>query len=56
MEVFLVRSIAAAMEKGAHAGEPLILNNVNPGLCHSELDRDVEVCLIHFLLLYGPQY
>ncbi|KAF4630758.1 hypothetical protein G7Y89_g7388 [Cudoniella acicularis] len=42
LEVLLVRSIAAAMQKSAHASEPVILNNVNPGLCHSELDKSVE--------------
>lgn len=42
LEVFLVRSVAAAMQSGAHAADPLILNNVNPGLCHSELDRGVK--------------
>ncbi|KAF7554835.1 hypothetical protein G7046_g6701 [Stylonectria norvegica] len=39
LEVFLVRSIGASMQTGLHAGEPLILNAVNPGLCHSQLDR-----------------
>ncbi|GFF66927.1 retinol dehydrogenase 12 [Aspergillus lentulus] len=42
LEVLLVRSISAAMEKGPHAAEPVILNCVNPGLCHSELDRDIK--------------
>ncbi|KFY48750.1 hypothetical protein V495_01062 [Pseudogymnoascus sp. VKM F-4514 (FW-929)] len=42
LEVFLVRSLAAAIRKGPHATEPLILNDVNPGLCHSELDREVK--------------
>ena len=43
LEVLLVRSVSEAMEKGSHAAEPVILNNVNPGLCHSELDKDVKV-------------
>ena len=43
LEVLLVRSIATAMQNGQHAAEPVILNNVNPGLCHSELDKNVEV-------------
>ena len=43
LEVLLVRSVAAAMQKGPHAAEPVILNNVNPGLCHSELDKNVQV-------------
>ncbi|KAK7422094.1 hypothetical protein QQX98_001836 [Neonectria punicea] len=42
LEVLLVRSVAAAIQKGPHAAEPLIFNNVNPGLCHSELDKDVK--------------
>ncbi|KAL6885428.1 hypothetical protein GGI43DRAFT_419089 [Trichoderma evansii] len=42
LEVLLVRSISEAMQKGPHAAEPLILNNVNPGLCHSELDKDLK--------------
>lgn len=43
LEILLVRSISEAMEKGSHAAEPVVLNNVNPGLCHSELDKDVKV-------------
>lgn len=43
LEVMLVRSIAAAMKEGPHAAEPIILNNVHPGLCESELDKDVKV-------------
>ncbi|KAM0205309.1 hypothetical protein ACHAQI_009294 [Fusarium lateritium] len=42
LEVMVVRSIAAAMREGSHAAEPIILNNVHPGLCESELDKDVE--------------
>ncbi|KAJ8133532.1 hypothetical protein O1611_g88 [Lasiodiplodia mahajangana] len=42
LEVLLVRSIAAAIQKGPHASEPLILNAVNPGLCHSNLDHDLK--------------
>ncbi|KAH7148257.1 hypothetical protein EDB81DRAFT_458004 [Dactylonectria macrodidyma] len=40
--VLLVRSIVAAMKNGPHSAEPLIFSNVNPGLCHSELDKDVK--------------
>jgi hypothetical protein len=47
LEVMLVASINEAMKQGPNAGKPLILNNVNPGLCHSDLDRDLKVC-IHF--------
>ncbi|KFY64839.1 hypothetical protein V496_02984 [Pseudogymnoascus sp. VKM F-4515 (FW-2607)] len=42
LEVLLVRSLAAAIRKGPHATKPLIINDVNPGLCHSELDKDVK--------------
>ncbi|KAJ9139080.1 Retinol dehydrogenase 12 [Pleurostoma richardsiae] len=42
LEVLLVRSLAAAMQKGSHSAEPVILNAVNPGLCHSELDKEVK--------------
>jgi retinol dehydrogenase-12 len=41
----LVRSIAAAMKEGPHSAQPIILNNVHPGLCESELDKDVKVQL-----------
>ncbi|KAH7225194.1 hypothetical protein BKA60DRAFT_255570 [Fusarium oxysporum] len=40
--VMLVRSIAAAMKEGPHSAQPIILNNVHPGLCESELDKDVK--------------
>ncbi|KAL2201665.1 NAD(P)-binding protein [Sarocladium strictum] len=42
LELMLVASINEAMEKGPNAGKPIILNCVNPGLCKSELDRDVK--------------
>ncbi|KAG4434266.1 hypothetical protein IFR05_010256 [Cadophora sp. M221] len=42
LELFLVRSIAAAMAEGPHAAEPVIINCVHPGLCHSELDNKAE--------------
>ncbi|CAG9953916.1 hypothetical protein V2G26_007292 [Clonostachys chloroleuca] len=42
LEVMLVASINEAMKQGPNAGKPLILNNVNPGLCHSDLDRDLK--------------
>ncbi|KAG5655091.1 hypothetical protein KAF25_000214, partial [Fusarium avenaceum] len=42
LEVMLVRSIAAAMNEGPHSDQPIILNNVHPGLCESELDKDVK--------------
>ena len=43
LEILLVRSISAAMKQSPNAATPVILNTVNPGLCHSELDKDVEV-------------
>ncbi|KAK0130412.1 hypothetical protein ONS96_000932 [Cadophora gregata f. sp. sojae] len=42
LEVLLVRSISAAMKQSPNASTPVILNTVNPGLCHSELDKDIE--------------
>ncbi|KAG5807343.1 hypothetical protein H9Q74_003488 [Fusarium xylarioides] len=42
LEVMLVRSIATAMKEGPHSDQPIILNNVHPGLCESELDKDVK--------------
>ncbi|GKT95449.1 retinol dehydrogenase 12 [Colletotrichum tofieldiae] len=43
LEVMLVRSLSRAMDAGPHAAEPIILNTVHPGLCESELDKDVKV-------------
>ncbi|KAJ9426066.1 hypothetical protein FOXG_07424 [Fusarium oxysporum f. sp. lycopersici 4287] len=40
--VMLVRSISAAMKEGSHSAQPIILNNVHPGLCESELDKNVK--------------
>ena len=41
LEVFMIRSLAEQMASGPHANEPVILNTVNPGLCHSSLARDI---------------
>ncbi|RBQ69321.1 hypothetical protein FVER14953_04337 [Fusarium verticillioides] len=30
------------MKDGPHSAQPIILNNVHPGLCESELDKDVK--------------
>jgi retinol dehydrogenase-12 len=38
--ILAVRAMAADMSKGTHTSEPVVLNNVNPGLCHSSLSRD----------------
>ncbi|KAF5988825.1 retinol dehydrogenase 12 [Fusarium bulbicola] len=42
LEVMLVRSFATAMKDSPHSAQPIILNNVHPGLCESELDKDVK--------------
>ena len=42
LEVFMVRALATRMSSGPHASEPVILNTVDPGLCHSSLARDVK--------------
>ncbi|KAH6959608.1 hypothetical protein BKA56DRAFT_600649 [Ilyonectria sp. MPI-CAGE-AT-0026] len=52
LEVMLVRSIAVAMKQGPHASEPIILNNVHPGLCESELDKDAKG-LASYLLTFA---
>ena len=41
LEVFFVRSLAEAMRTGPHAEEKVILNTINPGLCHSSLARSI---------------
>lgn len=41
LEVFFVRALAAKMSSGPHANEKVVLNCVNPGLCHSSLSRDI---------------
>lgn len=41
LEVFMVRALAERMNSGPHANEPIILNCLNPGLCHSSLSRSV---------------
>lgn len=51
LEVFLMRSIAEAMATGPHAAEPVILNTVHPGLCHSELDKNIDVRILCLRLL-----
>lgn len=43
VQLFIIRSFAREMSSGAHSGQKVILNNVNPGLCHSELLRDVSL-------------
>ncbi|KAG9253027.1 uncharacterized protein F5Z01DRAFT_171128 [Emericellopsis atlantica] len=42
LEVMLVSSFSEAMKQGPNADKPVIINSVNPGLCHSELGRDLK--------------
>lgn len=42
LEVFFVRALADAIKSGSHASQHVIFNTVNPGLCHSELARDIK--------------
>ncbi|KAH8742915.1 hypothetical protein F5883DRAFT_634513 [Diaporthe sp. PMI_573] len=41
----LTKTRTAAMQNGPHSAEPVVLNNVNPGLCHSELTKDVKLTI-----------
>lgn len=41
LEVFFVRELVEKIKSGSHAQESVIINLVNPGLCHSELTRNV---------------
>ena len=40
LEVLFVRALAEKIQSGPHAQEPLILNCLNPGFCHSGLSRN----------------
>lgn len=54
LEVFTIRSLAREMKVGPHGAEPLILNTVNPGLCHSSLARDatgIQALFFYFFKL-----
>lgn len=42
LEVFMIRALASRMNSGRHSDEPVILNCVNPGLCHSNLAREMK--------------
>jgi NAD(P)-dependent dehydrogenase (short-subunit alcohol dehydrogenase family) len=42
LEIFMVRALAPRMSSGLHAKEPVILNCINPGLCRTNLSRDVK--------------
>jgi NAD(P)-dependent dehydrogenase (short-subunit alcohol dehydrogenase family) len=39
LEILTVRELAERMRSGPHADEQVVLNTVNPGLCHSSLSR-----------------
>lgn len=51
LEVFTVRELATAMQSGPHASQPVILNTLNPGLCHSELAREMDGFMGYFMVL-----
>ena len=36
----MIRALTPRLNSGPHADEPVILNCLNPGLCHSSLSRD----------------
>ncbi|TVY73605.1 Short chain dehydrogenase sol3 [Lachnellula suecica] len=40
LEILFIRSLARELNNGPHADEKVILNAVNPGLCHSSLTRN----------------
>jgi hypothetical protein len=42
LEVFMVRALASRLSSGSHADQPVILNCLNPGLCHSSLSREAK--------------
>jgi len=42
LEVFMVRALASRMSSGPHSDQPVILNCLNPGLCHSSLSREAK--------------
>ncbi|KAI6781211.1 retinol dehydrogenase 12 [Emericellopsis cladophorae] len=42
LEVMLVESFSEAMKQGPNADKPVIINSVNPGLCYSDLGRDLK--------------
>lgn len=38
----MIRELSEKMDSGSHGGERVIINTVNPGLCHSSLQRHSE--------------
>lgn len=42
LEVMLVESFSEAMKQGPNADKPVIISAVNPGLCYSDIDRDLK--------------
>jgi hypothetical protein len=52
LEVLAVRSLAAHMKTSPHSSEKVILNTVNPGLCHSQLSRSsmgIQAVVFYFM-------
>ena len=47
LEVMLVESFSEAMKQGPNADKPVIISAVNPGLCYSDIDRDLKVSNAH---------
>jgi retinol dehydrogenase-12 len=41
VQILAIRALVADMSKSPHASEPVIVNTVNPGLCHSSLSRSM---------------
>jgi retinol dehydrogenase 12 len=42
LEVFFVRALVQEMQSGPHSDEKVVINTVNPGLCHSSLTRNIS--------------
>ena len=51
LEVFTVQALTRQIMTGPHASERVILNMVNPGLCHSSLSRNTTGFVGVFLWL-----
>lgn len=48
LQVFIVREMAARLSKGQES-TPIIMNCVNPGLCKSELSREVDSVMVNII-------
>ena len=42
LEVFMVRALSEHMASSSHTKEPVTINCVNPGFCHSGLSRGAK--------------